>query len=223
MADFVYSVAGDSNPDFNELNGGDADMVRINALLEVSFRKSDIQSLIDQDECKGIRFYPARDTSNNHSLLATGIHKNGNDLVQAFLPNKTTEDLCLISEGPNTPARNIPVADGATMINGLIDEIKNGTGDVEAINPMANPVDTFSESVIAKAAFSSTDVQEVLDASISEITCFTAKIKFPNVHFEFKTIVLEADGPIGKMIISALPCPPHCNGGGYTNNLSLAT
>lgn len=208
-----------TNPNFIELSTTDAASVRNNALLSVFFHQNDIRSLLNQTDGVGIRLYPILDSNNKHSLLATGIHISGSDLIKSFLPNKTTEDLCLVSEGTSSPASNTPVPVAAQMIQDLEANVKNTTGDKEAVTPMANTA-TALNSAIAKAAFTSGAINNLLAGNPVGLRFYTVKIRFANVlSQEVKTLAVEAEGGGSNMVISALPCPPNCGGGGYTNDL----
>jgi hypothetical protein len=50
------------------------------------FDKSQIQSLLDQGDCTGLRIYCSMDASNNISLLAVGTDVSNTDILTAINP-----------------------------------------------------------------------------------------------------------------------------------------
>jgi hypothetical protein len=76
----------------------------------------------------------------------------------------------------------------------------------------------------AKADFKSSDINGILNSGAQGILFYSTRIILPSSGQSFSTLAaVGVDGlgqESGEALISTLPCPPNCAGGGYINNLS---
>lgn len=57
-------------------------------VIGVFMGKEKIQAILDQSECKGIRFYFARNERNENTLVLVGADANQNDIVDGLIADK---------------------------------------------------------------------------------------------------------------------------------------
>ncbi len=206
------------NANFIPISTKEAILFRTNSLMRIFFRKEDLLNLLNQEHCAGLRFYPAFDKSGEPSLLAVGLNAKREDLVRNIIPSRKSEDKCFISEG-EMPATNIPVKDGEQIlktISNMIKLAKKSGADKEKIFPLVNT--SSSQQTFSKVMFTTNSLESLLkDKEVDGIYFYTNKIKFSDKEDVFKTLgaVARKNGEEGDMLLSALPCPPHCGGNGY--------
>jgi len=215
-----------------QLDNTQSQLIRSNHLMNVFFRKPDLEELLAQDNCVGLRFYPAFNLNGNPSLLAVAINNQRQDLVENVVPSHTTGDKCFISQGRSVGAINIPVSDGDSMIltiGNMIDNAKNNNIISDIAFPLAN-TSNINRSY-AKVVFTRTSIENMLsEDDVEGIEFFTTKMQFSDTNDSnnYKTL---AAAPVlsnnatstSNMTLSALPCPPYCGGRGYRGNEAVVS
>ncbi|MEL6943703.1 MAG: hypothetical protein AAFO82_13635, partial [Bacteroidota bacterium] len=213
----------ETEKNFKNLSAQEIDKVKANALLNVFFHKDDLEELLDQPGCVALRFYPAFDDNDKPSLLAVAINTKGDDMVKKFDSSRTEEDKCFISRGVLREARNIPVVDGDRMIRrigNMIEAAGNEAVAREQAFPFANPNSGRGGS-FAKAVFESSVIRGMLTDDVKGVRFYTTKIEYNDDDLKYKTLAaakVNNDDMENNVVMSALPCPPNCAGGGYAGN-----
>lgn len=80
------------------------DSVSATATIAHLFGEGAIQSILDQEGCKGIRIYYGLNEENEKQLIITGVDANGNDLYNGILAERsyTCPSVCSSANPLNT-------------------------------------------------------------------------------------------------------------------------
>lgn len=65
------------------------DTVNTNATIAHYFGKSEVQSLLDQEDCVGMRIYYAINATGQKQLVAVGVNSDGDDLYNGIILDRT--------------------------------------------------------------------------------------------------------------------------------------
>ncbi|MEL6943702.1 MAG: hypothetical protein AAFO82_13630 [Bacteroidota bacterium] len=227
---------------FTDLSQEDADIVRSNTRLEIDFRREELQELIDLPEYIGIRLYPAFDSNGKASLSVNGIGEGTVNMfkredfsvdrildltVENFPDSGLTENKSYISEGMTAATKGSEAQKNRdhNIINNLIALAKNQGISAETLFPFCNDLGIDN---IPNVIFSSQSIAQLLSKEkVIGLRFCTVKIQvLQYIDFNdeeiFKNYKTFAVAPVndlgeeGNMILSSLPCPPNCAGGGST-------
>lgn len=187
--------------------------IKATALMSAFFSRNDLAGLMAQQNCMGLRFYPAFDSAGQFSLLAIAIDYEKNDIAS----------YCLVAEGQGGAYRLT-----AAQATGMLGEVQNAMHQAAQQGQGAS-MPMFTESgahgaLYAKAAFKSGDISSLLDSGAAGIRFFSTRIIFNAGGQSFSTLAAVAVDGSGQesweALVSTLPCPPNCGGGGYINRAS---
>ena len=168
--------------------------------LSVDFSKTILTSLLDMPNCVGIRLYPGIE-GGKLVMVAGGVDRNNNDMT-------APTNFCAVGYSDGRPSKITTLAIGKETI--LAEGIQSDTKDELLILqriPTSNSVfkTQFTEHFLNNA-LENNDV-----------------IRFEVAEFNFgaegrqRTMVattLESTNN-NELLVSLLPCPPHCGGGDY--------
>lgn len=194
-------------------DGQHVQQIKSTALLTAFFRREDLAGLLAQQNCMGLRLYPAIDSAGRFSLLAVAIDFASSDITSYGL----------VAEGQGGSKRL-----SAQQATGMLGEVQR-TMQQAAQEGRGASTPLFTQSgaegaLYAKAAFKSADINNSLNSGAAGIRFYTTQIIFNAGGQAFSTLAavgVEASGQeSGEALISTLPCPPNCAGGGYLNDSS---
>jgi hypothetical protein len=161
----------------------------------------------------GLRIYPAFDSAGQFSLLAIATDATQSDMAFNIY----------VAEGQGG-ASHITGPQAVGMLgqvnNAMTQAAREGRGNSMPLFAAAGAEGTS----YAKADFKSSDINGILNSGAQGILFYSTRIILPSSGQSFSTLAaVGVDGlgqESGEALISTLPCPPNCAGGGYINNLS---
>lgn len=197
------------------VGGQHVQQIKSTALLSAFFRSEDLAELLAQQNGMGLRLYPALDSAGRFSLLAVAIDFNSSDM----------HSFCFVAEGQAGAYRLT-----GQQAAGMLGEVQRGM-EQAAREGRAASTPLFTESgaegaLYSKVAFNGADINSLLNSGAAGILFFSTKIIFNAGGQSFNTLAavsVDAHGQeSGEALVSTLPCPPNCGGGGYINTTSNA-
>lgn len=193
--------------------------IRQNALISTFFRKEDLEELLSQTDCEGIRIYPAfaDETERTFSMLAVGTTIGRNDIVS---DDKETNK-CFIAMGEDKALR-IERKDAMAMMRRLNDHFFENRKDENVPFSLGENFLAIQNSY-SKVFFSSGRMKNLLlDQNAIGIRFYSAQTSFDDSSSSFPTLVgvtvLDTGEEVSSATLSVLPCPPDCGGGSYTDD-----
>lgn len=220
MSEFVFNAeaATISAPDASvvSLESADFQNIKSTARLSVFYRREDIMELLSQPGCRGIRFYPALNGNNEFSTLAVGTNGQKRDIVSGDTSK------CFVSEG-TLPATRVTQSRGLALIGQVNQHIAQAVREGRANTTPLAASSTFSTAKsYSKVLFTSAALESMLADGASGIRFFSSRVAFDNDGNSFSTLAAVAVNASGTEssdgVMSLLPCPPDCGGGGYTDD-----
>lgn len=191
--------------------------IKANHLLKIDFTRADLLALLRQEDCAGLRIYPAFDSNGNFSMLAVATDSSRVDIVSGDTSK------CFVAQD-GKPATRLTQTEATNMIQDVKAHIMANSKDSSDLIPFATAATSTDQtsSNYSKVFFTSTDMMRLLGSDAVGIRFYTSKIKFSNRgQRTFPTLTAVAlsstdvESSIG--LLSALPCPPNC-GGGYVGD-----
>jgi hypothetical protein len=228
MAEFIFKVPAAANaersmgilesPTFDEaikLEPTHVESIKTTARLSAFFSSADLKDLMNTANCEGLRIYPAFDVNDNFSLLAVATDVRKNDLVEH------DEFPCFVSEG-TTSASRLTKQQGVAVLKKVKDRFTQVRDISAASAPLAiRPTITGTRNY-SKVFFSKETMNSLLSNDAMGIRFFSTQINFDEESPSFNTLAavrVNASGEDGNTaMLSALPCPPNCGGGSYTDD-----
>lgn len=209
---------GLDNPTLDMNQAGLTD-IKANHLLKIDYTRADLLELLGQEDCTGLRIYPAFDSNGNFSMLAVATNSSRVDIVSGDTSK------CFVAQD-GQPATRLTQAEATNMIKDVRAHIMANSNDSSNFIPFAVATTSTDQtsSNYSKVFFTSTDMMRLLgsDSDAVGIRFYTSKIKFSNRgQRTFPTLTAVAlsspDVESSSGLLSALPCPPNC-GGGYVGD-----
>ena len=195
------------------VGGQHVQQIKSTALLSAFFRYEDLANLLAQQNSMGLRLYPAFDSAGRFSLLALATDSSKSDMASYIL----------VAEGQG----------GAYRLT--VQQARGMLGDVNSVMQQAAQegrgasTPMFAESgaagaMYAKASFNSADINSLLNSGAAGIRFYSTQIILNANSQSVSTlaaVAVDASGQeSGEAMVSTLPCPPNCAGGGYLNDAS---
>jgi len=195
------------------VSGQHVQQIKSTAMLSAFFRREDLLELLAQQNCMGLRLYPAFNSARRFSLLALAIDFDSSDIASYGF----------VAEGQGGGLRLT-----VQQASGMLGEVQNVMRQAAQEGRGAStPLFTGSGAegaLYAKMAFNSADINNALNAGAAGIRFFSTRIIFDAGGQSFSTLAAVAVDASGQeseeAMLSTLPCPPNCAGGGYINNSS---
>ncbi|MDX2282347.1 MAG: hypothetical protein NW218_22340 [Saprospiraceae bacterium] len=196
-----------------QVGGQHVQQIKSTALLSAFFGRDYLANLLAQPGSMGLRIYPAFDRAGQFSLLAIATDSGGSDMTSN----------CYIAEGQGGASHMTGQQAGGMLseVNrAMTQAAREGRGNSMPLFAAAGSEGTS----YAKADFKSADINGILNSGAEGIRFFSTRIILTAGDQSFSTVAaVGVDGSgneSGAALISTLPCPPHCAGGGYINDLS---
>lgn len=195
------------------VGGQHVQQIKSTALLSAFFGREYLVNLLAQPGSMGLRIYPALDRAGQFSLLAIATDTSGSDMTSN----------CYIAEGQGGASHMTGQQAGemlSELNRAMTQAAREGRGNSMPLFAAAGA----EGASYAKAAFNGADINGILNSGAGGILFYTTRIILPSSGQSFSTLAaVGVDGSgneSGAALISTLPCPPHCAGGGYINDLS---
>lgn len=202
--------------------------------IKVFFHKEDLNELFNQvnennESSEGLRFYPSfavdvdKTTGNvqfderSFSLLVVGTTINRDDIVSF----DASINKCFVAR-PNQHSQNVGRREAFNMMLSLDQKLKNDLNKLDLPFSLGQNLSPRGKSY-AKVYFSKKTISVLLKAlNVIGINFYSARISFNGSTNTFPTLVAVAVDDSGSELsstatMSALPCPPDCGGGSYTD------
>ena len=195
------------------VDGQHVQQIKSTAMLSAFFSREDLADLLAQQNSMGLRLYPALDSSGQFSLLAIATDSNKSDMAS----------YTYVAEGQG----------GANRLT--VQQARGMLGDVHSVMQQvaqegrgaSTPLFTRSGAngeLYAKVAFNSADINSLLNSGAAGIRFYSTQIILNANSQSVSTlaaVAVDASGQeSGEALVSTLPCPPNCAGGGYLNDAS---
>ncbi|MFZ4477469.1 MAG: hypothetical protein ACOYPR_19900 [Saprospiraceae bacterium] len=195
------------------VGGQHVQQIKSTALLSAFFGRDYLANLLGQPGSMGLRIYPAFDSTGQFSLLAIATDGSQGDMASN----------CYVAEGQGR-ANHMTGQQASGMLSELnrvmAQAAQEGRGNSMPLFAAAGAEGTS----YAKANFKSADINGILNSGAQGILFYSTRIILNDGSQSVSTLAaVGVDGSgneSGEALISTLPCPPHCAGGGYINNLS---
>ena len=191
--------------------------IKANHLLKIDFTRADLLALLRQEDCAGLRIYPAFDSNGNFSMLAVATDSSRVDIVSGDTSK------CFVAQD-GQPATRLTQAEATNMIQDVKAHIMANSKDSSDLIPFATATTSTDQtsSNYSKVFFTSTDMMRLLGSDAVGIRFYTSKIKFSNrgqrTFPTLTAVALSSTDVVSSIgLLSALPCPPNC-GGGYVGD-----
>lgn len=227
MAEFIFKVPAnaersmgiiESRPTFDEaikLEPTHLQSIKSSARLSAFFSSADLKDLMNIANCRGLRIYPAFDVNGNFSLLAVAADFSKNDLVEQ------DEFPCFVSEG-NTSASRLTKQQGVDVLQKVHDRFTQVRDISAASAPLAIRTVANGTRNYSKVLFSKETINSLLSNDAAGVRFFSTQINFDEGGDSFNTLAAVRVNTNGEDMntatLSALPCPPNCGGGSYTDD-----
>ena len=182
--------------------------IRDNALLKTFYTREDLNKLLAQPDCEGIRIYPVN-LAGKISTLAVATDSKRNDIVEGAGP-------CFVSNGFE-PASRLSKEQGEEAVDKYNEHLVNTPGE---LGFALRKTDSMKPTIVnySKVFFTSKDIANLMDSDSKGILFYTTKIRFNDRSRSIPTLTAVRVNSNGEesstALMSALPCPPNC-GGGY--------
>jgi hypothetical protein len=210
---FVLNPGAGSFGKAAHTSGQHAQQIKSTALLSAFFSRNDLAGLLAQQNCMGLRLYPAFDSAGQFSLLAIAIDFDSSDIAS----------YCLVAEGQGG-AHRLTVEQAVGMLGEVQNVMQQAAQEGRGVSTPLFAESGAEGALYAKAAFKSGDINSLLDSGAAGIRFFSTRIIFNAGDQSFSTLAavgVDASGrESGEGLVSTLPCPPNCGGGGYINRAS---
>ena len=222
MSEFVFRIQSSSTEAATiatsiAIEQADCQRIKSSALLSTFFRRADLEELLAQSGAKGLRFYPALDLNGSFSLLAVATNILKRDIVSGDTSK------CFVSEGA-LPATRATQQQGVALLGKVNGQIAQAieSGASGSMPLLAAAALAGSNRNYAKVFFDRATLENLLADQAVGIRFFSSRIVFgdkPNSFSTLAAVTVHASGEEGTGgVLSALPCPPDCGGGGYTDD-----
>lgn len=172
----------------------DTEAVKEKAQISGYFRRSLLKAILAHPRCRGIRVYPDFSDDQNVMLKIIG------------------------GEGPSRR----DIRDGMAGRFYAQEELR--FADEETESRLRN-MTSNSEFLFRKAYFTAADIEYLLRDDADGIRFYSTQLQYGDVDEPVYTMTAVAERAVGgesQAISSALPCPPHCGGGNYTDSDTFA-
>lgn len=190
--------------------------VKSTALLSAFFHRADLEDLLAQPGGSGFRFYPAIDSSGAFSLLAVATNGFSKDIVDGDTP-------CFVAEGQDAAAR-LTREQGVGLLTHVNGQMHQAARSGRSASTPFFTSQGAEGAQYSKVSYSGGDINELLGPGVIGIRFFSTQIVFSDGNDSFNTlaaVAIDASGQeSGPALMSTLPCPPNCSGGGYVNHVS---
>lgn len=195
------------------------------SVLKAFFSKADLESLLNpqiptaSQMVGGLRFYPGLTRQTQPSLQVISSTEQRADLVLGTVYS------VILSESDNltVSSRVLDQAQCVAMLETYRDKVRDSQQNGSTKMPLSRTPTTDMPRNYSKVFFLRTDIENLLNsASASGVRLYEVEIDFNDGSAKVSTLAAIAvdqngdDLDIG--VLSALPCPPDCGGGGYTDD-----
>ena len=193
-----------------QMSGQHVQQIKSTAMLSAFFRSEDLVELLSQPGSVGLRIYPALDNTGHFSLLAVAFDSSKSDI----------QSNCFVAQGNGSITRL-----KGQQAKGLLGEVQR-VMEQAAQEGRGASTPLFTESgaegaLYAKVAFKGADLDILLNSGAAGIRFLSTRIAFKAGDPSFNILAAVAVDASGReseqALISTLPCPPDCGGGGYLN------
>lgn len=183
-------------------------------MLSVFFRREDLVELLSQPGSMGLRIYPALDNNGYFSLLAIAIDNNRADMTHTSF----------VVEG-NGGATRLTVQQAMGMLGEVQRVMAQAAQEGRGASTPLYTESGAEGALYSKAAFKSADLNIFLDSGAAGIRFFSTRIILKAGNFStLAAVAVDAAGQESDLaLVSTLPCPPDCAGGGYLTSGSRTT
>jgi hypothetical protein len=212
MSEVSISVSGeDLFGHAAKVSGQYVQQIKSTALLSAFFGRDYLVNLLTQPGSMGLRIYPALDSAGQFSLLAIATDATQSDMASN----------CYVAEGRGG-ANHMTGQQAGGMLGALNRVMAQAAREGRGASMPLFATAGSEGSSYAKVDFKSADINGILNSGAGGIRFFSTRIILNAGDQSFSTLAaVGVDGSgneSGEALISTLPCPPNCAGGGYIND-----